>query len=197
MGKRRPTARSASSSRRSRSPISMASEAARDASLRPNSHPDRNLRPCKTMHPLSVESQCRFRPDFRRFSLQRAAKERSVRPVFRQANRWAKGRTGRSEQQKPNTGIPKEKLRRFSACRTKRLAEVSRRGRKNAEGSRLQFQERGFSPRQFPMRARAQDSTAQSCLGNEQQAALQKLQEVERSGGSEPGSVVTAAPTPR
>ena len=61
MGKRRPTARSASSSRRGRSPISMASEEVRDVSLRPNSHPDRNLRPCKTMHPIGVKSQ--RRPD--------------------------------------------------------------------------------------------------------------------------------------
>jgi hypothetical protein len=87
MGKRHLTARSASSSRRGRSPISMASEAARDASPRPNSHPDRNLRPCKTMHPIGAKSQRRSQPRFPRFSLPPTPKERSVR---RQANRWPK-----------------------------------------------------------------------------------------------------------
>lgn len=127
------------------------------------------------------------------------SRQRGQRPAagFGQANRWATGRTSRSEPQKPNKGKPNEKLRRFSARKTKCLAKLSRGGRRHAKSSSLQFQERGFSPRQFPMRARAQDSAAQSRLGNEQQAALQKLQEVERSGGGQPGSVVMAACAPR
>jgi len=192
MGKRRPTARSASSSRRSRSPISMVSEAARDASPRPNNHPDRNLRPCKIMDPISVESQS---PTiFLATSRQGAQRSTAgfgrqiVGPKVEEADRNSKSRI---------PGNQTKKLRRFSACKTKRLAELSRRGQRHAKSSSLQFQERGFSPRQFPMRARAQDSAAQSCLGNEQQAALQKLQEIERSRGSEPGPIVMAVRAPR
>ncbi len=174
MGKRRRTSRSASASRRNRSPIATASEAARDASRRPNSHPDRNLRPCRTMHRIGVKSQRRSRPGFRRFFLQRTPKERSVRPLISAGKSLAKA----------NRNSKRDKTTRREGTtllhlRDRHLVERSRRGRRHAKGSSLQFQERGLSPRQFPMRARAQDSAAQSCLGNGQQAALQELQEIE------------------
>jgi hypothetical protein len=91
----------------------------------------------------------------RRFCLQRAAGERSVRPLV----------------------LGKQIIGQRSKAES--LVELSCRGRIHAESPSLQFQERGLSPRQFPMRARAEDCAAQSCLGNGQQAALQELQEIE------------------
>jgi hypothetical protein len=94
------------------------------------------------------------------------------------------GRASQSERQQPNAGKTQRKGCDASPrAKTERLAEPSRRGRRHAKSSSLQFQERGLSPRQFQMRAGAQDSAAQSCLGNGQQAALQELREIERSRG--------------